>query len=85
MSKSYHIFYFPFIVKHKEKDDFIIKALNTSNSWNLWKRKIQNKEELHDEKMYYHHFVHNALYDNGNNFFYKNNNKKKINLNLITV
>lgn len=77
MSKSYHIFYFPFIVKHNEKDDFIIKALNTSNSWNLWKRKIQNKEELHDEKMYYHHFVHNALYDNGNNLFYKNNNKKK--------
>ena len=77
MSKSYHIFYFPFIVKHNEKDDFIIKALNASTSWNLWKRNIQKKEELQDEKMYYHHFMHTALYDNGKNLFYTTFSQKK--------
>lgn len=70
MSKSYHIFYFPFIVKHDEEEDAIVKALNTSNSGKLWARKKpKDEKEYYNEKMYYHHFVHNALYDNGNNLF----------------
>lgn len=78
MLKSYHIFYFPFIIKHNGEEDAIIKVLNTSNFGNLWKRKIQmDEEEYFDEKMYYHHFVHNALYDNGNNLFYTTLSQKK--------
>lgn len=78
MLKSYHIFYFPFIIKHNGEEDAIIKVLNTSNFGNLWKRKVQmDEEEYFDEKMYYHHFVHNALYDNGNNLFYTTLSQKK--------
>lgn len=69
MSKSYHIFYFPFIVKHGGAENAIVKALNSSNFGKLWKRapQVYKTEEYYDEKMYYHHFVHNALYDNGKN------------------
>lgn len=78
MSKSYHIFYFPFIVKHDGEEDSIVKALNTSTFGMFWKRKKQvDEEEYYDERMYYHHFVHNALYDNGNNLFYTTFSRKK--------
>lgn len=78
MSKSYHIFYFPFIVKYDGAEDAIVKALNTSSFGKSWERKEQkNEKEYYDEKMYYHHFVHNALYDNGNNLFYSTFSQKK--------
>lgn len=79
MSKSYHIFYFPFIVKHGGAENDIVKALNSSNFGQLWKREPQGykTEEYYDEKMYYHHFVHNALYDNGKNLFYTTFSQKK--------
>ena len=72
MPKSYHIFYFPFIVKHDRAENFIVNALNAAKFEKLWKRAFQEDKvgEYYDEKMYYHHFVHNALYDNGNNLFY---------------
>lgn len=41
MSKSYHIFYFPFIVKHGGAENAIVKALNSSNFGKLWKRAPQ--------------------------------------------
>ena len=79
MSKSYHIFYFPFIVKHGGAENAIVKALNSSNFGKLWKRapQVYKTEEYYDEKMYYHHFVHNALYDNGKNLFYTTFSQKK--------
>lgn len=79
MSKSYHIFYFPFIVKHNKAENFIINALNTAKFGKLWKREpqVDKTEEYYDEKMYYHHFVHNALYDNGKNLFYTTFSQKK--------
>lgn len=79
MSKSYHIFYFPFIVKHDRAENFIVNALNAAKFGKLWKRAFQEDKagEYYDEKMYYHHFVHNALYDNGNNLFYTTFSQKK--------
>lgn len=79
MSKSYHIFYFPFIVKHDRAENFIVNALNTAKFGKLWKRahQVDKTEEYYDEKMYYHHFVHNALYDNGKNLFYTTFSQKK--------
>lgn len=79
MSKSYHIFYFPFIVKHDRAENFIVNALNAAKFGKLWKRAfLEDKAgEYYDEKMYYHHFVHNALYDNGNNLFYTTFSQKK--------
>lgn len=85
MSKSYHIFYFPFIVKYDRTENFIVNALNTAKFGKLWKREpqVDKTEEYYDEKMYYHHFVHNALYDNGRNLFYTTFSQKKKNLILI--
>ena len=79
MSKSYHIFYFPFIVKYDRTENFIVNALNTAKFGKLWKREpqVDKTEEYYDEKMYYHHFVHNALYDNGRNLFYTTFSQKK--------
>lgn len=52
MSKSYHIFYFPFIVKHGGAENAIVKALNSSNFGKLWKRapQVYKTEEYYDEK-----------------------------------
>lgn len=85
MSKSYHIFYFPFIVKHGGAENAIVKALNSSNFGKLWKRapQVYKTEEYYDEKMYYHHFVHNALYDNGKICFIPLFLRRKKNLILI--
>lgn len=78
MAESYHIFYFPFIVKHDGAEDTIVKALNTIEQGNLWKRVYQDgKDECYAEKMYYHHFVHNALNDNGKKLFYTSFSQKK--------
>lgn len=79
MTKSYHIFYFPFIVKHDRAENFIIDALNTSKSEKFWKREnlADKTKEYYDEKMYYHHFVHNALYDNEKNLLYSTFSQKK--------
>lgn len=70
MTKSYHIFYFPFIVKTEGEIRFSdLVNLSRMGADNEWKRVLQTEEsENYDEKMYYHHFVHNAMYDNGGVF-----------------
>ena len=90
MPRSYHIFYFPFIVRHGGEEDAIVKAINATDFGYLWERSEQSGEkrlmELSDEKIYYHHFVHNALYDNGNNLLYNDSqgkNKSDNNYSLV--
>lgn len=45
MPKSYHIFYFPFIVKHDRAENFIVNALNAAKFEKLWKRAFQEDKE----------------------------------------
>lgn len=99
MKKSYHIFYFPFIVNKGCRADFdeVFKYINSLSNESIWKRwtlkekeeqNIEKKEErdrisYYNERMYFHHFVHNALYDSGYDLFsttYKKNMLDKYSL-----
>ena len=70
MPKSYHILYFPFIVKSNLGNVHFSKIINSQSKFSSWKRIVQDEiSDINDEKMYYHNFVHNALYDSGGDMY----------------
>ena len=66
MPKSYHILYFPFTVNSNLGNVEFSKIITGQLNFTSWRRIVQDEiSDIVNEKMYYHNFVHNALYDNG--------------------